>query len=137
MSCCFDLPLHADCDGRTGYGHHGDYVFGSEGDALQSAMDKCTSIRGRPTNCTELKIQTDEEMNACAQAPRVDEKIGAGECELWCRRLFRAPLMNCYAVIEALPGCNPIQQGPEPATLISGCTAVSTTIDLKPTATSV
>ncbi|KAJ2930305.1 hypothetical protein H1R20_g6751, partial [Candolleomyces eurysporus] len=103
----------------TGYGHHGDYVFGWEGDALQRAMDKCTTIRGRPTDCTELTIQTDEEMNACAQAPRVDEKIGAGE------------------FIEALPGCNPIQQGPEPATLVSGCTAVATTIDLKPTATSV
>lgn len=93
----------------TGYGHHGDYIFGWEGDALQRAMDSCTSIFGRPAECLELTLQTDEEMNSCAQVPRVDEKV-EGE------------------YISALPGCNPIQAGPESATLVPGCTAVSTTV---------
>lgn len=92
----------------TGFGHHGDYIFGWEGDSLQRAMDKCTDIFGRPADCTELTLQTDEEMNQCAQLPRVDEKV---ESEY----------------LAALPGCNPVQEGPESATLVPGCQAVSTT----------
>ena len=45
-----------------------------------------------------------------------------------------------FVDIERLPGCNPLQHGPGPATLIEECDAISTTGlyqgGAKPTATS-
>ncbi|RXW12938.1 hypothetical protein EST38_g12916 [Candolleomyces aberdarensis] len=98
---------HGEC--RTGYGQHGDYLFGWEGDSLQRAMDNCFDGFGWPEACTELTVQTDAEVNACVQKALVDEKV-EGE------------------YITRLPGCNPLQYGPEPATMVEGCGAVSTTI---------
>jgi len=92
----------------TGYGHHGDYLFGWEGDSLQRAMDKCTDIGGVPEGCKELTLQTDEEMNSCVQQPRVNEVVEG-------------------QYLDALPGCNPLQYGPGHATMIRECNAVSTT----------
>ncbi|TFK26015.1 hypothetical protein FA15DRAFT_734061 [Coprinopsis marcescibilis] len=92
----------------TGYGHHGDYVFGWEGDSLQRAMDKCYERHGRPEACKELTMQTEEEMDKCALRPVVNEAVE----DTW---------------LPALPGCNPIQSGPEDATLVRNCPALSTT----------
>ncbi|EAU92096.2 hypothetical protein CC1G_09617 [Coprinopsis cinerea okayama7 len=93
----------------TGYGHHGDYVFGWEGDSLQRAMDKCgASILGLPDSCPELVQISDEEMNSCKVPVMVDE-VTEGE------------------YLEKLPGCNPVQHGPDPATMVPHCDAVSTT----------
>ncbi|KAJ3513199.1 hypothetical protein NMY22_g15113 [Coprinellus aureogranulatus] len=91
----------------TGYGHHGDYMFGWEGDALQRAMDTCTEFNGVPSYCKALTVQSDEEINKCKQEPCVEEPVDG--------------------YLRALPGCNPIQNGPEPATEATGCGAVSTT----------
>lgn len=60
---------------RTGYGHHGDYMFGWEGDTLQRAMDKCTEFNGDPTYCKEFQVQTDKELNSCTLPNVVDERI--------------------------------------------------------------
>ncbi|KAH6911267.1 hypothetical protein BKA70DRAFT_1385040 [Coprinopsis sp. MPI-PUGE-AT-0042] len=91
----------------TGYGQHADYVFGWEGDSLQRAMDVCTGQDGIPQNCRALTLQTDEEINKCVQTPVVDE-------------------VTEETYLEKLPGCNPIQGGPDPATPVADCTAVST-----------
>ncbi|KAJ3509635.1 hypothetical protein NMY22_g16229 [Coprinellus aureogranulatus] len=93
----------------TGYGHHGDYMFGWEGDTLQRAMDKCTEFNGDPTYCKEFHVQTDDELNSCTLPSVVEERI--------------------EGYLEALPGCNPLQYGPEDATSVPAgkCTAVSTT----------
>ena len=32
--------------------------------------------------------------------------------------------------LDSLPGCNPIQDGPDPATMVPDCVAPSTTIDV-------
>ncbi|KAI1169674.1 hypothetical protein F4777DRAFT_592542 [Nemania sp. FL0916] len=56
---------------NTGYGQHGDYVFGWEGDSLQSAMD--ASCFG--ANCRTLKSQTFEEANKCGVQNMVDENV--------------------------------------------------------------
>ncbi|KAK3369344.1 hypothetical protein B0T24DRAFT_359418 [Lasiosphaeria ovina] len=59
----------------TGYGNHGDYVFGWKGDALQRILDvPCTFS----TNCTresQSKIQSIPNMNQCTQQPVVGEDI--------------------------------------------------------------
>ncbi|KAF9523132.1 hypothetical protein CPB83DRAFT_821895 [Crepidotus variabilis] len=92
----------------TGYGLHGDYLFGWEGDSLQRAMDNCLDAFGTPEACSELTVLSDDEINQCAQPPQVDEVVEG-------------------QYLPALPGCNPIQSGPAPATMVQGCDAVSTT----------
>jgi len=54
----------------TGYGNHGDYVFGWKGDALQRAMDANCNV-----NCPTLKSQSLQEGNKCAVQPMVNEDI--------------------------------------------------------------
>lgn len=85
----------ADYGNRTGYGVHGDYVFGWQGDALQRAMDTCNSYGGP---CPTLKTQTIEQANHCTQKARVNEPVDG--------------------VLPALPGCNPVQSGPAQATMV-------------------
>ncbi|KAJ2913869.1 hypothetical protein MD484_g6536, partial [Candolleomyces efflorescens] len=93
----------------TGYGHHGDYVFGWEGDSLKRAMESQRCMTSLPANCDQLTLQSDAEINKCTLQTVVPE-VTEGE------------------YLSKLPGCNPIQSGPEPATAVPNCDAVSTTI---------
>ncbi|KAJ3524645.1 hypothetical protein NMY22_g10906 [Coprinellus aureogranulatus] len=102
-------PLVWSMGDPTGYGHHADYIFGWDGDALHRAMSDEGCMTSYPGICEVLTRRSDEEMAKCRIAPRVAE-VTEGQ------------------YIERLPGCNPIQSGPEPATVITNCDAVSTTI---------
>ncbi|KAI1186573.1 hypothetical protein F5B17DRAFT_431422 [Nemania serpens] len=55
---------------RSGYGNHGDYVFGWKGDALQKAMDSNCNI-----NCPQLRTQTIQQGNQCSVKDVVNEAI--------------------------------------------------------------
>ncbi|KAK3376845.1 hypothetical protein B0T24DRAFT_550776, partial [Lasiosphaeria ovina] len=57
-------------DDPTGYGNHGDYVFGWKDDALQKAMDTNCNI-----NCPQLKTQTIAAGNKCTKKSQVNENI--------------------------------------------------------------
>ncbi|KAF5331266.1 hypothetical protein D9611_013095 [Ephemerocybe angulata] len=107
-------PLVLSMGDPTGFGQHGDYIFGWEGDSLQRAMDNCHDGFGWPEACPELTILSDEDINKCVQRPRVDEVVEGG-------------------YIKELPGCNPVQEGPGTATMVPGCTAISTTAVVGPT----
>ncbi|CAA7262735.1 unnamed protein product [Cyclocybe aegerita] len=91
----------------TGFGQHADYVFGWEGDSLQRAMDQCTDLGGAPEGCRALTIVNDATINRCTQPEAVNERTSG--------------------YLPALPGCNPIQNGPAQATMPASCDAVSTT----------
>ncbi|KAH8885441.1 hypothetical protein GQ53DRAFT_785485 [Thozetella sp. PMI_491] len=68
-------PFYWSMGDKTGYGMHGDYVFGWKGDALQRAMDaSCNSdLFANKINCTPLKVQTIEQANKCTQKAQVKE----------------------------------------------------------------
>ncbi|KAI1123261.1 hypothetical protein F5Y10DRAFT_281074 [Nemania abortiva] len=63
---------------ETGFGNHGDYVFGWKGNALQIAMD--TNCNGN--KCPELKYQAISNGNACTKKPSVDEDLDGWLTEL-------------------------------------------------------
>ncbi|KAL1838577.1 hypothetical protein VTJ49DRAFT_2504 [Mycothermus thermophilus] len=63
-------PFVWSMDDSTGYGSHGDYMFGWKDDSLQRAMDSPCYV-----NCPTLKTQSIAEMNKCTLPSVVDEKI--------------------------------------------------------------
>jgi hypothetical protein len=62
---------------RTGFGNHGDYVFGWKDDALQKIMDEECYV-----DCKTMETQGFEEMNACRVERNVVEDIGDDGCKL-------------------------------------------------------
>jgi len=55
----------------TGYGQHGDYLFGWKGDSLQTAMDSGCYLR----NCTQLTAQEPKVKNTCQVPVTAHENI--------------------------------------------------------------
>ncbi|KAK3987633.1 hypothetical protein QBC44DRAFT_118494 [Cladorrhinum sp. PSN332] len=65
-------PFYWSHGDNTGYGIHGDYLFGWKDNALQKAMDtKCSGDR-----CSALKRQTDAQAIACTKSQMAKEDIG-------------------------------------------------------------
>ena len=60
---------------RTGFGNHGDYVFGWKDDSLQKILDEECYVQ-----CETMKTQSVEAMNACQVPRKVVEAIGDDEC---------------------------------------------------------
>ncbi|KAI0006827.1 hypothetical protein F4779DRAFT_643846 [Xylariaceae sp. FL0662B] len=87
----------------TGYGYHGDFVNGWDVPTLQRAIDTCTDASGVVERCGAFGFRADDDMAACKVLPRVPEAVSG--------------------VLSALPGCNPIQPGPETAVSQGACGA--------------
>lgn len=81
----------------NGGGFHGDFVNGWDVQALQDIVDTCTDDNafGSLEACSIVQKFTDAEQNNCRLPPHIDEQV-AGK-------------------LPALPGCNPVSRGPEPA----------------------
>ncbi|KAF2115950.1 hypothetical protein BDV96DRAFT_612513 [Lophiotrema nucula] len=71
-------PLVLSTGDTTGYGQHGDYVFGWEGTSLQTAMNSGCYLR----NCSQITSQTPEAKNKCNVPVTVDEDIDGWMAEL-------------------------------------------------------
>jgi hypothetical protein len=86
----------------TGYAHHGDFLNGWDETALATAINDCTSNSGVIQDCgASLELFTDDEMSQCRNPDQVDEVVTG-----W---------------LDTLPGCNPVQDGPQAATKITSC----------------
>ncbi|KAI0148850.1 WSC domain-containing protein [Xylariaceae sp. FL1272] len=89
----------------TGYGYHGDFLNGWDIPTLQKAINECNADSGVIEECGAFTFRTDEDMAACKVLPRVNEDVSG--------------------VLGALPGCNPVQDGPEIAVMETDCGAVT------------
>lgn len=67
-------PFYWSMGDGTGYGTHGDYLFGWKDDALQRAMDAQCYV-----NCPTLKTQDMSAMNSCSVPDTVGEPIDGCE----------------------------------------------------------
>ncbi|KAL1853209.1 hypothetical protein Daus18300_011857 [Diaporthe australafricana] len=63
-------PFVWSMDDETGYGNHGDYVFGWKDDSLQRTMDSACYV-----NCDTLSTQSMSAQNDCTVKSAVDEDV--------------------------------------------------------------
>jgi hypothetical protein len=77
---------------NTGYGTHGDYLFGWKGDSLQKAMDSTCMFQACGGKTGVLKTQSAADQNACAVKNTVVEDIGEDDCE--CSEVLRGVLLT-------------------------------------------
>ncbi|KIM43436.1 hypothetical protein M413DRAFT_381186 [Hebeloma cylindrosporum] len=88
----------------TGYSWHADFQNGWETTALQNAIDKCNNPNdptgsGITEACSFLTVTSVGQADKCRLAPVVNEVIDGS--------------------LKKLPGCNPLQTGPQDATIYS------------------
>ena len=82
----------------TGYGTHGDYVFGWKDTSLQQAMD----TNCQPGSCAALSEQSIAAGNACSKARTVNEAVDGCKCAVL---LF---VRTDDTGLDKLPGNNPV-----------------------------
>ena len=90
----------------TGFGGHGDFINGWDVPTLQNAINECTSDSGVIQECNIFEFFSDQVTQGCKIPASVDEQVDG--------------------ILDALPGCNPIQNGPGMAQTMSGCGAPTT-----------
>ena len=79
----------------TGFGYHGDFMFGWEDGVLQQAVDTCTSETGLITDCKIFDIQTESDEHQCSlDLPS------------------QLQHEDVYMHADGLPGSMPIEWGP-------------------------
>ncbi|KAF4272369.1 hypothetical protein CNMCM8812_008790 [Aspergillus fumigatus] len=90
----------------TGYGLHADFLNGWDIDVLQDAINTCHDGGGDITKCEPITLQPDWVTDGCILERSINERIDG-----W---------------LDELPGCNPIQPGPNDARPVTGCGAPTT-----------
>ncbi|CAG8979221.1 hypothetical protein HYALB_00011278 [Hymenoscyphus albidus] len=90
----------------TGYGFHGDFVNGWKEGVLQKAIDDCNIESDVIEECKHFSFITNQVAQSCRVPASIDEQTSG--------------------TLDKLPGCNPVQPGPDPAKPQSGCGAPTT-----------
>lgn len=85
----------------TGYGFHGDFLMGWDRPLLQKAIDECTNDSGRVEDCGAFQLYPDATASACKIKSHFAEDV--------------------FGPFKQLPGCNPVQQGPGQAQVMTNC----------------
>ncbi|KAK8062396.1 WSC domain-containing protein [Apiospora hydei] len=98
-----------------GYGYHGDFLNGWDVPTLQKAINECTDASGVVEKCGAFEFRTDDDMAACKVLPRVHEPVKSAGTNQKLMSTSSTSNADAASVLAALPGCNPIQAGPEPA----------------------
>ncbi|KAJ7775838.1 hypothetical protein B0H14DRAFT_3588167 [Mycena olivaceomarginata] len=83
----------------TGFSWHGDFQNGWDTTALQNAIDQCNNPNDQTGQGTFLTVKTATLSNQCKINPVVNEVING--------------------TLTKLPGCNPLQFGPQDATIFN------------------
>lgn len=84
---------------NTGYGQHGDYVFGWKGDSLQQAMDSGAGCMG--ASCGGLKTQTIDPANKCKVTRKYPDEDYEGCKFIFCDLLI---MTDQFVGLPHLPG---------------------------------
>ncbi|KAF9053089.1 hypothetical protein BJ165DRAFT_1570503 [Panaeolus papilionaceus] len=93
------------CDDPTGYSSHAYFQNGWDTEALQNTINQCnnpkddTGGNGDPKACRFLTVESPDDAMKCKAEPSVKDTFDA--------------------VLDRLPGCNPLQMGPDDATSYS------------------
>ncbi|EIW82574.1 hypothetical protein CONPUDRAFT_120670 [Coniophora puteana RWD-64-598 SS2] len=100
-----DWPFVYATGDPTGYSQHGDFLSGWDSVALQNAIDNCNNPNDETGNgvteaCSYLTVISQDTATTCKADPVVNEQTGGTN-------------------LSKLPGCNPLQAGPQNATLYS------------------
>jgi len=101
------LGRHTDLLCKTGYGQHGDYLFGWKDDGLQRGMDALKSAGCAIDKCSALKVQTGRNAIACTKPQVVVEDVSLNGCK-WTtppNPSSRATLADILVIrLKELPG---------------------------------
>ncbi|KAF2786558.1 hypothetical protein K505DRAFT_259637 [Melanomma pulvis-pyrius CBS 109.77] len=73
-------PLVYSFGDATGYGAHGDYLFGWKDNALQRGMDALGNKCGSEDCTSVLKIQAGKDAIACTKSQQAKEDVGTDTC---------------------------------------------------------
>jgi hypothetical protein len=76
----FSSRMVTDFVNSTGYGAHGDYLFGWKDDALQRGMNALGNGCGSEDCTSALKIQAGKDAIACTKAQQAKENVGSDTC---------------------------------------------------------
>ena len=93
-------PFYLSTGDNTGYGQHGDYVFGWKDQSLQKAMDENRNCFGAA--CGGLKTQANPPAAACKVKKLYDEDYEG--CKSTLNLVFCESILTLWIGLTKLPG---------------------------------
>lgn len=99
-------PFTWACGDDTGYGYHGDFLNGWDEDIVQAAL--------QDPSCDAINTNNGNNVKACKTLAPYVQDPGSDKCQIL-RPYPNIEDLGLNHPITALPGCNPVTSGPNPA----------------------